>query len=115
MQRTVNAETRASLRFSVIVQNLDTYCFKGYYLSHNTFLKMQTQGLTAKKFKLKMFKTKKSKLTDRKSSTPPYINNFAKPNCKNTRKKWLKKKNSTLTTRNNAIRDKKKQTAGNIN
>ena len=42
LQKIVNAEAKACLRSSIMVQNLDVYYSKGHRLSHNTFSKVQT-------------------------------------------------------------------------
>ena len=44
VQRTVNAEAKAGLRSSIMVQDLNARYPKGYRLFHNTSLKVQTQG-----------------------------------------------------------------------
>lgn len=43
IQITINIKTKISLRSSIIVWDLNIYCFKSYYLFYNTSLKMQTQ------------------------------------------------------------------------
>ena len=113
MQRAVNAEVKIGLKSSIIVQNLDACFSKGYRLSHKTFLKVQTQGSTAKKSKLKEFKPKESKSVNERSSVLFYTNKPFKLNCKDMKKKWLKKKDSIMAIRDNAIKSKKKQTHNN--
>ena len=44
MQKAVNAEAKAGLRSSTMVQNSDARYPRGYRLSHNTSSKVQTQG-----------------------------------------------------------------------
>ena len=44
VQRAVNAEVKAGLRSSTIVRDSDARCPRGHRLSHNTSLKVQTQG-----------------------------------------------------------------------
>ena len=44
MQKAVNTKTKAGLRSSIMVWNLDVRCPRGHRLSHNIFLKMQIQG-----------------------------------------------------------------------
>lgn len=44
MQRTVNVKAKASLRFSIMVWDLDAGYPSGYCLSYNISFKMQTQG-----------------------------------------------------------------------
>ena len=48
VQKAVNAEAMAGLRSSIMVQDLNTHCPKGYRPSHNTFFKVQTQGSSHK-------------------------------------------------------------------
>lgn len=106
----------ADLRSSTMIRDLDACCLKGNCLSYNTFLKVQIQGLTVKKFKSEEFKSKKPKISEGKSSALPYTNEPIKFNCKNKRWKWLKKKKSSISAiRNNAIKSKKKRILGNIN
>ena len=83
------------------------------FLSHNTSVKIQTQGLTIKKSKQKKFKAKKLKPVDKKSSILFCFDNFAKHSYQDKKKKWLKKKDFTLATGNNAIEGKKKQNPDN--
>ena len=49
VQRVVNAEVKAGLRSSLIIRELDARYLRGHRPSHNNFLKVQTQGTTAKK------------------------------------------------------------------
>ena len=44
VQKTVNAEAKAGLRSSTMIRKLDARCPRGHRASHNTFLKLQTQG-----------------------------------------------------------------------
>ena len=103
MQKAVNAKAKLGLKSSAIVQDLDARCPKGYRSSYNTSSKVQTQDLTTKESKLKEFKPQESKLANGRSSISFCTNKLFQPNYKNKRWKWLKKKNSTLTTENNAI------------
>ena len=48
VQRAVNAEAKAGLRFSTIVWESDAHCPKSHRLSHNTSSKMRTQEITDK-------------------------------------------------------------------
>lgn len=74
-----------------MIQDLDIYCLRDYYLSHNNFSKKQIQDLTTKESQPKNSKLKESKLADRNFSTLAYTNEPAKPNCKDKNRKWLKK------------------------
>ena len=44
VQRAVNVEAKAGLKSSTRVRDSDAYCLKGHRPSHNTSLKVQTQG-----------------------------------------------------------------------
>ena len=44
VQRAVNAEAKAGLRSSTMVEESDACCPRGHRPSHNTSLKVQTQG-----------------------------------------------------------------------
>ena len=44
MQKAVNAEVKAGLRSSIMVQDSDAFCPRDHCLSHNTFSTVQTQG-----------------------------------------------------------------------
>ena len=48
MQKTVNVEAKAGLRFSTMIQDSDIYCPKGYCFSNSIASKVLTQGTTAK-------------------------------------------------------------------
>lgn len=74
LQRAINVEIKASLRSSVIVWNVESYCFKSYCLFHNTSAKVQIKGLIAKKSKSEESKFRKSKLAIKKFFAPPHIN-----------------------------------------
>ena len=78
VQKTINVEAKAGLRFSAMVQNSDAYCPKSHCPSHNTSLKIQTQG--SKNF----FRLKKPKFKDPKSAL--LRNNVAKLPKKDNRK-----------------------------
>ena len=62
VQRAVNAKAKADLRSSIMVWDSNARCPKDHHLSHNTSLKVQTQGF--KDF----FRSKKSKLWDLKAA-----------------------------------------------
>ena len=44
VQKAVNAEAKTGLRSSIRVRDLDAHCPRGHRPSHNTSLKVQTQG-----------------------------------------------------------------------
>ena len=48
VQKAVNAEVKAGLRSSTMIQDSDAHCLKGHHPSQNTFLKVQTQGSSHK-------------------------------------------------------------------
>ena len=48
IQRAVNAEDKAGLRSTIMVQNSDIRCSQGHHPSNNTALKVQTYEITAK-------------------------------------------------------------------
>ena len=79
VQRTVNTEVKARLKSNAIVQDLDVYCPKGHCLSHNTSLKVQTQGFRDS------FCSKKTKSKDLKFAMPRC--NMAKPAKKKNKNK----------------------------
>ena len=117
VQKTVNAEAKAGLRSSIMVRKSDARCPKGHRPSHNISSKMQTQRTTAKEPRTKESKPKEAKLTDGKAPAPPHPNEPTKPNREKKKREWLKKKkDSILTTGDNAIEaQKKKRTPGNTN
>ena len=90
-------EVKINLRSSVIIWDINSYCFRSYYLSYNIFAKIQIQDLLIKKSKFKKFKLKKSKLANKKSSILLYINKLAKSNYQNKKKKYFKKSKTIKT------------------
>ena len=48
VQKTVNAETKAGLRSSIMVRDSDARCPRGHRSSHNTFFKVQMQSSSHK-------------------------------------------------------------------
>ena len=81
VQRLVNVEAKAGLKSNIIIQNADFRNPRGYCPSQNIFIKVQTQGLTAKKFKPKEFKSKDLKPTNKKTLAPPRTNESRKIFC----------------------------------
>ena len=67
VQKIVNVESKASLKSSTMVRNLDICCPKGHRSSNSTASKLQTQGTTAKKPRPKEFRSKEMKLAKEKS------------------------------------------------
>ena len=75
-----------------MVRDVDFRCPKGHCPSQNTSAKIQSQGLTAKKFKPKESRSKKAKPTNNKSFTLPHSNEAIKPTCQEKKKEYWKKK-----------------------
>lgn len=111
MQRAVNAEVKADLRSSIMIQKANSRCFRSHCLFYNTFAKMQTEGLTAKESKPKESKSKELKLINGRSFALPHTNKSAKFTHQK-KNYWTKKqnqKNSTSATKNNAIKNGEKK------
>ena len=81
VQRVVNAKTKTGLKSSTMVWELDTRCPRGYRLSHNTSLKVQTQETIAKKPRTKESKLKEAKQADGKAYALLRSNELVKSNC----------------------------------
>ena len=105
VQRAINAEAKAGLRSSTIIQNLDACCPRSYRLSHNTSLKVQTQGSKDSS------RPKKTKLKDPKSA--PLHDNAAESPKKNNRKD--KKKRFWGQKREHTRKQKEQTPATNVN
>ena len=84
VQRAVNAESKAGLRSSIIVRDLDIRCLRGHRSSNSTASKVQTQGTTTKDSHLEEPKVKKIKPT-------PFRAEASKPS-EQARKKGKKKR-----------------------
>ena len=78
IQKTVNAEAKTNLKSSIMIWDIDSSYLKDYYLSQNTSIKMQTQGLTTKKSKPKESRLRNSKLANNNTLALPYINRSEK-------------------------------------
>ena len=113
MQKAINAEAKASLRLNIMVWDVDFRYSRSYFLSQNTFTKIQTQVWTAKKSKPKESRLKDLKLANEKNSTLPRIDEPGKISYQDKKKEYFKKKrdrkNSTLAIKNNAIEGEKKR------
>ena len=120
VQKAVNAEAKAGLRFSTMVRELDARCPRSHCPSHNTSSKGQTQGTTAKKPRTKEFRPREAKLTDGKNLAPPRSKSVepGKTSRIYKRREYLEKKkkkrdwkNNTPATGNNAneVGEKKKK------
>ena len=107
VQKVVNAEAKAGLRLSIMVQDTDSRCLRGYCPSQNTSIKVQTWGSTAKEFKPKESRPKDLNLLDGKTPALPCTDEPGKTFRQDKKKEYLKKKrnrkNSTPATRDNAI------------
>ena len=113
MKKAINVKVKVGLKSSIIVRNAD-FCYpRNYRSSQNTFTKVQTQGSTAKKSKPKESRPKDLKLANGKTLAPLHTDKPGKIFCQNKKKKYLKKKqdrkNFTLATGDNVIKDKKKR------
>ena len=86
IQKIVNIKAKANLKSGTIVQDLDADWFKGYCLSHNISLKIQTQSSNNKDF----FYSEELKLKDPKP-TLLYDNVMTKPAKKKDRKNKKKR------------------------
>ena len=108
MQRAVNAEAKAGLKSSAMVQDLDTYCFKGHRFFHATLAKIQIQGFNIKESKPKKSRLKKLKPAKGKTPTLSCFKSIklGKTFCIDKKRKYLKKKQdqkiNTLAIGNNA-------------
>ena len=109
IQRAVNAEAKAGLKSSIMIQDLDPRYPRGHRPSHNISSKVQTQGTTAKKPRTEKSRPKEAKSVNGKISATLRSNEPAKPNCEKKRRQWLIKiKDSTSAIEDNAIKGKKK-------
>ena len=105
VQRAVNTEAKAGLRSSTMVRDSDTRCPKGHRPSHNTSLKVQTQGSKD------LSRPKETKPKDPKSA--PSHDNVAKSPKKDDRKD---KKKRFQGQKREHTRERKEQTsATNVN
>ena len=105
MQRAVNVELKAGLRSSTMVRESDAHCSRGHCPSHNTSLKVQTQGTTAKEPHTVKSKPKEAKSTNGKNPAPPR-SEFAEPKKTfriDKRKEHLEKKKKKRDRKNNAL------------
>ena len=111
IQTGVNAEAKAGLRSSTMVRDSDARSSRGHRPSYNTFLKVQTQGTTAKEPRAEELRPKKAKQANGKAPAPPRSDEPVKPTHQEKKKEYRKKKqdrkNSSLATGNNAIEGKK--------
>ena len=74
VQRAINAKTKAGLRSSAMVRDLDIRCSRGYRPSNSTASKVQTQGTSAKEPRPEEFRTKEAQLAEGKTPAPPRTN-----------------------------------------
>ena len=65
--KAVNAEAKAVLRSSTMVQDLDIRCLRGHHPSNSTASKVQTQETTVKELCLKESRPKEAKLVKEKA------------------------------------------------
>ena len=74
VQKVVNAEVKAGLRFSAMVRDLDIRCFRGHCSSNSTASKVKTQGTTVKKPYSEEFRPKEAKSAKKKAPILPQTN-----------------------------------------
>ena len=103
VQRAVNAEAKAGLKSSTMVRELDARCPRGHRPSHNTSLKVQTQGTTAKEPRTKESRPKEAKSTDGKNPALPRSESAEPGKISRTDKKkeYLEKKKKKQDQKNN--------------
>ena len=94
VQRAVNAEARAGLRSSTKVRDLDARCPRDHRPSHNTSVKVQTQGSSHKDSS----RSKEPKPKDPKPA--PSRDNAAEPTKKENRKNKKKKRRNRKREQN---------------
>ena len=96
-----------------MVQNADSRYPRSHCLSQNTSTKVQIQGSTAKKSKLKEFKPKDLKLANKKTPALLCCNKSRKTFYQDKKKEYFKKKrdqkNSTPAIEDNVIEGEKKR------
>ena len=83
MQKAVNAEAKADLKSSTMIWDSDVHCSRGHRPSHNTSLKMQTEG-SKNSSRSKKFKPKDPK-------PAPSCNDTAEPAKKENKKEKKKR------------------------
>ena len=108
VQKAINAKAKAGLRSNTMVWDSDACCSRGHRLSHNTFLKMQSQGSNIKDFS-------RSKKPKPKDSKPALLcdNAVTEPAKKKDRKD---KKKRFPGQKRKHTRERKEQTpATNVN
>ena len=74
-----------------MVRNADSCYPRSHCLSKNIFVKIQTQGSTIKKFKLKKSRLKNLKPANYKTFALPYTNKLGKIPSYDKQKKYFKK------------------------
>ena len=84
VQKTVNIKAKTGLKFSIIVRNLNIYCFRGHCFLNNTIIKVQTQETIIKNL---CFKERKAK-----NIKPAYVKTveFGEQGKKDKKKRRLK-------------------------
>ena len=81
VQRAVNVKTKAGLRSSIMVRNINSHYSRDYHSSQNTSIKIQTQNLTIKESKPKKSRPKEIKLANSRSFILSHSNKAIKLNC----------------------------------
>ena len=75
-----------------MIRNMDSCCPKSHCLSQNTFIKVQTQGSTAKKSKPEESMLKDLKPANRKTPALPRTDKLGKTSYQDMKKEYFKKK-----------------------
>ena len=104
VQRAVNAEAKAGLRSSTMVQQSDARCPRGHRPSHNTSSKVQTQDSSHKDSpRTEESRPKKAKQADGKAPTPPRSESIeaGKTSRIDKRRKFHEKKKKKRDQKNN--------------
>ena len=109
VQRTVNVESKASLRSSIMVRDLDICYPKGHCLFNCTTSKMQTQGTTIKDSHLEKPKIKKAKLILSRAANANKPSEQARKEKKKKRHQERRDKKQTLASTANATKVQKKK------
>ena len=106
VQRTVNAEAKAGLKSSAMIQDSDIRCPQGHRPSNNTTSKMQTQGSSAKEPRPKKSRPKEAKPAEEKAPAPPRTNaaessEQGKKDKKDKKRRFRERKKQTPATGTN--------------
>ena len=81
VQRAVNAEAKAGLKSSTMVQKSDIHCSRGHRPSYNTSSKVKTQETTVKEPHTEEPRPKEAKSLDSRAPTLPHSDKPTKLTC----------------------------------